>query len=139
MAALEAISREKSGTVRSGRQLLIVTITDGEPAGNPRETRENLRQVLMNITSNGRTHVSFAECSDQAEDMEYLDAWDGVIPKYSIVFKSFFCASPRCISFCNIGNTLFVVLLLSVVSVVLFVVLFREHLSIVSIVFVVAE
>jgi hypothetical protein len=63
------------------KQLLIVVITDGEPTGtnNP---RIDLYNKLVEITSNGRVHVSFAECTDNAEDMEYLDQWDGIIKNF---------------------------------------------------------
>lgn len=27
-------------------------------------------------------HVSFAECTDNEEDMDYLDQWDGKIPNF---------------------------------------------------------
>lgn len=103
VAALETIAREKAG---SGRQLLIVVITDGEPAGHPRETRDNLRQTLVNITQSGRVHVSFAECTDQADDMEYLDAWDVrrfcaafVVMADSLCFAAGCDSKVRCIAF----------------------------------------
>jgi hypothetical protein len=71
VGCLQQIHRERMGAVNSsGRTLLLVVITDGEPAGGPLETRENLRQTLINLTASGKIHVSFAECTDQADDME---------------------------------------------------------------------
>ena len=61
------------------KQLLIVVVTDGEPTdGN----RDNLYWTLSNITAGGNVHISFAECTDNEEDMEYLDAWDGRIRNF---------------------------------------------------------
>jgi len=59
------------------KKLLIVVITDGEPTDG---TRTDLFNVLARKASN--IHVSFSECTDQAEDMEYLDQWDGLIPNF---------------------------------------------------------
>jgi len=55
-------------------KLLLVVITDGEPT-------DGTRTDLFNVLSRKRPnfHVSVAECTDQAEDMEYLDQWDGLI------------------------------------------------------------
>jgi hypothetical protein len=41
-----------------------------------------LYNTLVDITRSGNVHVSFAECTDNAEDMEYLDAWDGCIKNF---------------------------------------------------------
>lgn len=60
-------------------QLLIIVITDGEPTDG---SRSDLFNTLRFITDNGKVHVSFAECTDNAEDMEYLDTWDGQIPNF---------------------------------------------------------
>jgi len=59
------------------RQLLLVVITDGEPSDG---SREDLRAALLNKPKNA--HVSFAECTDQEDDMAYLDEWDGQIPNF---------------------------------------------------------
>ena len=64
---------------RIAGQLLIIVVTDGEPTDG---TRDDLYNALQSITSNGQVHVSFAECTDMAEDMEYLDAWDGCIRNF---------------------------------------------------------
>lgn len=61
------------------KQLLIVVITDGEPTDG---TRRQLFNRLTNITQNGNIHISFAECTDKEEDMEYLDQWDGKIRNF---------------------------------------------------------
>jgi len=57
--------------------LLIVVITDGEPSDG---SRAQLFTVLSNKPAN--VHVSFAECTDQEEDMQYLDEWDGKIRNF---------------------------------------------------------
>lgn len=59
------------------RSLLIVVITDGEPTD---ATRDQLYYTLVNKRDN--VHVSFAETTDNAEDCEYLDAWDGRIKNF---------------------------------------------------------
>jgi hypothetical protein len=59
------------------RSMLLVVITDGEPTDG---SRDDLKNVLLSKSRN--VHVSFAECTDNAEDMEYLDAWDGQIPNF---------------------------------------------------------
>jgi hypothetical protein len=66
----------------NGQVVLLVVITDGEPAGGPGETRDGLFTCLQRVTANGRLHVSFAECTDMADDMEYLDLWDGKIRNF---------------------------------------------------------
>jgi len=61
------------------KQLLIVVITDGEPSDG---SRNDLFYCLKDITSIGNVHVSFAECTDNEEDMAYLDSWDGKIKNF---------------------------------------------------------
>jgi len=63
--------------ISRSQQLLLIVITDGEPTDG---TRNDLFNVLVNKKDN--IHISFAECTDQAEDMEYLDAWDGIIKNF---------------------------------------------------------
>jgi len=63
----------------NGKQLLIVVITDGEPSDG---SRNDLFNALTAITSTGNVHVSFAECTDNEEDMAYLDGWDGRIKNF---------------------------------------------------------
>jgi len=36
----------------------------------------------VEITRSGNVHVLFAECTDNAEDMEYIDAWGGCIKNF---------------------------------------------------------
>lgn len=76
--ALRKIYGQYIGSL-AGKQLLIVVVTDGEPTdGN----RDDLYWALKDITVGGNVHVSFAECTDNEEDMEYLDAWDGRIKNF---------------------------------------------------------
>jgi hypothetical protein len=65
--------------VLAEKSLLIVVITDGEPTDG---TRDELFYKLKDITRSGKVHISFAECTDNEEDMEYLDAWDGRITNF---------------------------------------------------------
>lgn len=62
-----------------GKQLLLIVITDGEPSDGG---RNDLFDVLNYVTKNGNVHVSFAECTDNEEDMDYLDSWDGKIKNF---------------------------------------------------------
>lgn len=61
------------------KQLLIVCVTDGEPTDC---SRNELFNTLVQITQGGNVHVSFVECTDNEEDMEYLDRWDGRIKNF---------------------------------------------------------
>jgi hypothetical protein len=65
--------------ISNDKQLLIVVITDGEPSDC---SRNQLYNTLVDITNNGNVHISFAECTDNSEDMEYLDAWNGRIRNF---------------------------------------------------------
>jgi hypothetical protein len=78
IGALNRIYKDKEN-VPLNRNLLIVVITDGEPndTANP---RADLYNTLVNKRSN--VHISFAECTDNAEDMEYLDAFDCAIRNF---------------------------------------------------------
>lgn len=76
IAALNHIYNEKLN-IPSDKSLLIVVITDGEPTDG---SRSDLYYTLVNKKLN--VHVSFAECTDNAEDMEYLDAWDCAIRNF---------------------------------------------------------
>jgi hypothetical protein len=75
---ISSIFREYDGLPR-GQQLLLICITDGEPT-DPGMSRNDLFNVLVNKKDN--VHVSFAECTDQSDDMDYLDQWDGVIQRF---------------------------------------------------------
>ena len=79
-AAIQQIYADKYATINK-KQLLIVVITDGEPTGTP-DPRGDLFNTLVSITQRGNVHVSFAECTDNAEDMEYLDQWDNLIKNF---------------------------------------------------------
>ncbi|AYV83947.1 MAG: hypothetical protein Hyperionvirus14_36 [Hyperionvirus sp.] len=78
IGALWNLYRDKASKKRQ-KELLIIVITDGEPTD---ASRQDLYNTLIEITKDGITHVSFAECTDQSDDMEYLDAWDGLIRNF---------------------------------------------------------
>lgn len=79
VSKLRQIYHEKVCRLSPDKKLLIIVITDGEPTDG---SRADLQEVLMNIASRGDVHVSFAECTDNADDMEYLDQWDGLIKNF---------------------------------------------------------
>jgi hypothetical protein len=70
------LTGEAKGAARNASRLLIV-ITDGEPTDG---SRDDLRQALEDKPAN--VHLSFAECTDQADDCEYLDAYTGLIRNF---------------------------------------------------------
>jgi len=61
------------------KQLLMIVITDGIPTDC---RKMELFYTLVDMTSNGNVHVSFAECTDVEEDMAYLDEWDNKIRNF---------------------------------------------------------
>ena len=73
ISALRRVYHEKQGH----RGLLIVVITDGEPNDG---TRDDLRRTLLAKPSD--CHISFAEATDNEDDMQYLDAMKGTIPLF---------------------------------------------------------
>jgi len=75
--ALRRIFSDKS-VLGPGRQwLLVVVVTDGVPSdGNHEALAATLR------AKPSHTHVSFAECTDRPEDMEWLDALDRNITNF---------------------------------------------------------
>jgi uncharacterized protein YegL len=75
ITTLKKIYEDKSQI--TAPNLLIVVITDGEPSDGH---RRDLFNVLVQKPSN--FHVSFAECTDNPNDMEYLDEWDGRIKNF---------------------------------------------------------
>jgi hypothetical protein len=79
IGTLRQVYNEKIDRVSKERKLLIIVVTDGEPTDG---SRSDLYNTLVDITRSGNVHVSFAECTDNAEDMEYLDAWDGCIKNF---------------------------------------------------------
>lgn len=76
IGTLRTIFNEKS-YLPVNRQLLVVVITDGEPSDG---SFNDLFNVLYYKPYN--VHVSFAECTDNAANMEYLDEWDNLIPNF---------------------------------------------------------
>jgi len=81
VTTVERVVNEARPTLGS-RNLLVLAITDGEPSGGPRETRDGLRSMLTSVTASGNVHISFAECTDNSDDMEWLDEFDGVIKNF---------------------------------------------------------
>ena len=79
---LNQIYNDKKDLLVGNKQLLIIVITDGEPVDGTSNPRNNLYRAITNITNNGNVHVSFAECTDQEEDMKYLDEWDNKIKNF---------------------------------------------------------
>jgi len=79
IGTLRQVYHDKINYASRDRQLLIIVVTDGEPTDG---SRTDLFNTLVEITRCGNVHVSFAECTDNAEDMEYLDAWDGCIKNF---------------------------------------------------------
>ena len=79
IGTLRQIYNDKQKYITSDKKLLIIVVTDGEPTDG---TRNDLYNTLVDVTRSGNVHVSFAECTDNAEDMEYLDAWDGCIKNF---------------------------------------------------------
>lgn len=63
----------------NGKQMLLVVITDGEPSDG---SHDDLFYAIKSVTNDGNVHVSFAECTDQEDDMNYLDRWDGLIRNF---------------------------------------------------------
>jgi hypothetical protein len=59
------------------KYLLIVVVTDGVPSDG---TKEKLAATIRAKPS--FAHVSFAECTDRPEDMEWLDELDKNIPNF---------------------------------------------------------
>lgn len=78
ITSLRRIHREYMGKLAE-RQLLMVVVTDGEPSDG---TLNDLFYALRDITSSGNVHISLAECTDNEEEMEYLDSWDGRIRNF---------------------------------------------------------
>ena len=76
--AIKQICHDKN-YLPNNKALLIVVITDGEPSDG---SRYDLYNTLVQSTHKGNVHISFAECTDNEDDMEYLDQWDGRIKNF---------------------------------------------------------
>ena len=74
LSTIRKIYRDKSDCTK---QVLIIVVTDGEPSDG---SLNELSQVLRNKKSN--FHISFAECTDDKEAMEFLDRLDNSIPNF---------------------------------------------------------
>jgi len=79
LTSLQTIYNDKRSVTNSSHKLLILVVTDGEPTDG---SRNDLFNLLTNLTSSNNVHISFAECTDNAEDMEYLDRWNGQIRNF---------------------------------------------------------
>jgi len=66
-----------TSSVPDSQQILLLVLTDGEPSDC---TRDQFYQVCCAKRRN--VHLSFAELTDQADDMEWLDAFDNKIPNF---------------------------------------------------------
>ena len=77
----QVLARIFAEKAHATQNVLVIVVTDGEPtstiAGDPRGELFNLL-----CGKPPHIHVSVAECTDQEEDMEYLDQWDGQIPNF---------------------------------------------------------
>jgi len=77
IGALDTIYRDKQGGITKERQLLVVAVTDGEPSDGSTDALCNaIRRKPQGC------HLSFAECTDRPEDMDYLDELDRSIPNF---------------------------------------------------------
>lgn len=79
ISALQRVYDHNIGSLVNHNSLLIVVITDGEPTDGK---RNDLYRKLVQLTQGGNVHISFAECTDNAQSMEYLDEWDGMIRNF---------------------------------------------------------
>lgn len=73
IGTLKKIYRDKNN-IPDGKMLLIIVVTDGEQSDGSNYELEN---VLTN--KNRNVHISFVECTDREEEMEYLDRLNGRI------------------------------------------------------------
>jgi len=85
IGSLKQIMVDKS-YIPQNKNLLIVVITDGEPTdyGNSEEYKEYNRNQLFRLLSRkqNNVHTSFVECTDNEEDMDYLDKWDRLLVNF---------------------------------------------------------
>jgi len=68
---------DATSSIPDSKQVLILVLTDGEPSDC---SRDQFFQVCCAKRKN--VHLSFAELTDQADDMEWLDAFDNRIPNF---------------------------------------------------------
>jgi len=66
-----------TSSVPDSTQILLLVLTDGEPSDC---SRDQFFQICCAKRRN--VHLSFAELTDQADDMEWLDAFDNKIPNF---------------------------------------------------------
>jgi hypothetical protein len=81
ISRLKQIYNEKMYTFdpNSNKKLLMIIITDGDPTDGG---RTELHHTLTQITTTGNVHVSFVKCTDNVNDMTYLDQWNGMIRNF---------------------------------------------------------
>jgi hypothetical protein len=80
LGAIRAICA--SNEVRRARRYLLVIITDGEPNdGAPMsESITQLRDLLSRTPS--QMYTTMVECTDNKESMDYLEGWNGQVPRF---------------------------------------------------------
>ena len=68
--------------VRTSERYLLIIVTDGQP--NDGATEESSIDELKSLLYRkpGNLLVSMVECSDQPEEMEYLETWNNQIPGF---------------------------------------------------------
>jgi len=76
IGSLRRVYGEKRSTLPPTKKLLIIVVSDGEQSDG---SREDLRRAIIDITADNYTYLECVECTDQADDMEFLDAWKGTI------------------------------------------------------------
>lgn len=80
LSAFTKIARSRQ--VTSVSKYLLIIVTDGSPNdGVPvTESIPQFKDLLMRKP--GNLYVSMVECSDCAEEMDYLESWNNVIPNF---------------------------------------------------------
>jgi hypothetical protein len=63
LTSLQTIYNDKKCVINSSHKLLILVVTDGEPTDG---SRNDLFNLLTNLTSSNNVHISFVECTDNA-------------------------------------------------------------------------
>jgi len=72
IGALRRIFDQNLPIAQSGKRVIVVVITDGEPSDG---SADDLFRLLSG-QRHDNFHLSIAECNDNEEEMAYLDGWD---------------------------------------------------------------